>query len=108
MPLPTAYGLGPAPIAIAMLTAAVTHRSRRIGFGHLPGPGFFLPLLPSVSVDAGLALGAVEAMAVGVFGALTCDAQPHLRRAAVDCGGLGGHRSGAGPSAIRRPVRLDR
>ncbi|MGV5050130.1 apolipoprotein N-acyltransferase [Rhodococcus sp. Chr-9] len=65
-----------APIAIAVLTAAVTHRSVKggFGYGYLAGLGFFLPLLPWVGVYVGampwLALAAVQAVAVGAFGAL--------------------------------------
>ncbi|UTM39984.1 apolipoprotein N-acyltransferase (plasmid) [Rhodococcus pyridinivorans] len=66
-----------APIAIAVLTAAVTHRSVKggFGYGYLAGLGFFLPLLPWVGVYVGampwLALAAAQAVAVGAFGALT-------------------------------------
>ncbi|MFD6859195.1 apolipoprotein N-acyltransferase [Rhodococcus pyridinivorans] len=65
-----------APIAIAVLTAAVAHRSAKggFGYGYLAGLGFFLPLLPWVGVYVGampwLALAAAQAVAVGAFGAL--------------------------------------
>ncbi|QQM55662.1 apolipoprotein N-acyltransferase [Rhodococcus pyridinivorans] len=65
-----------APLAVAVLTAVLRGRTVRAGFGYgyLAGLGFFLPLLPWVGVYVGsvpwLALAAVEALAVGVFGAL--------------------------------------
>ncbi|QOH59713.1 apolipoprotein N-acyltransferase [Rhodococcus rhodochrous] len=65
-----------APLAIAVLTAVLHGRRRRAGFGYgyLAGLGFFLPLLPWVGVYVGpvpwLALAAIEALAVGIFGAL--------------------------------------
>ncbi|WAL49872.1 apolipoprotein N-acyltransferase [Rhodococcus pyridinivorans] len=65
-----------APLAIAVLTAAVARRSASggFGYGYLAGLGFFLPLLPWVGVYVGampwLVLAAAQALAVGVFGAL--------------------------------------
>lgn len=65
-----------APAGIAVLTATVARRSLRAGFGYgyLAGLGFFLPLLPWVGVYVGavpwVALAAVQALAVGGFGAL--------------------------------------
>ncbi|MEE2061718.1 apolipoprotein N-acyltransferase [Rhodococcus artemisiae] len=65
-----------APLAIAVLTAVLRGRTVRAGFGYgyLAGLGFFLPLLPWVGVYVGsvpwLVLAAVEALAVGIFGAL--------------------------------------
>lgn len=65
-----------APLGIAALTAVVRGRRPRGGFfyGYLAGLAFFGPLLPWVGVYVGavpwLALTAVEAVFVGLFGAV--------------------------------------
>ncbi|MFD6859897.1 apolipoprotein N-acyltransferase [Rhodococcus sp. NPDC060090] len=72
-----------APVGIAVLVTVVTARPMRrragFGYGYLAGLGFLVPLLPWIGVYVGplpwLALAAVEALFVGVFGALVV----HLR-----------------------------
>ena len=67
-----------APVGIGLLVAVLIARPlhRRAGFcyGYLAGLGFLVPLLPWVGVYVGplpwLALAAIEALFVGVFGAL--------------------------------------
>lgn len=72
-----------APVALAVLTAALRGRTVRggFGYGYLAGLGFFLPLLPWVGVYVGpvpwLALAAIEALAVGAFGALAAVLSRH-------------------------------
>ncbi len=66
-----------APIGIAVLFLTLRDRSVRSGFGYgyLAGLGFLVPLLPWIGVYVGplpwLALAAVEALAIGLFGAMT-------------------------------------
>lgn len=66
-----------APVGAAVIAAVLRGRGVRAGFayGYLAGLGFLVPLLPWVGVYVGplpwLALGAAEAVAVGVFGAAT-------------------------------------
>ncbi|QHE74299.1 apolipoprotein N-acyltransferase [Rhodococcus sp. WAY2] len=65
-----------APVGIAVLTLVLRGRSVRAGFvyGYLAGLAFFVPLLPWVGVYVGavpwLALAAIEAVAVALFGAI--------------------------------------
>ncbi|MDX5961905.1 apolipoprotein N-acyltransferase [Rhodococcus opacus] len=65
-----------APLGIAVLTLMLRGRSVRAGFGYgyLAGLAFFVPLLPWVGVYVGavpwLALAAIEAVAVALFGAI--------------------------------------
>ena len=65
-----------APVGIAVLFLVLRGRGLRAGFGYgyLAGLGFLVPLLPWVGVYVGplpwLALAAVEALAVGLFGAM--------------------------------------
>ncbi|MGN5240309.1 MULTISPECIES: apolipoprotein N-acyltransferase [unclassified Rhodococcus (in: high G+C Gram-positive bacteria)] len=67
-----------APLGIAVLVAVVTARPMRrragFGYGYLAGLGFLVPLLPWIGVYVGplpwLALAAVEALFIGLFGAL--------------------------------------
>ncbi|MGZ4541755.1 MAG: apolipoprotein N-acyltransferase [Mycobacteriaceae bacterium] len=66
-----------APAGIAVLFLVLQGRGVRAGFGYgyLAGLGFLVPLLPWVGVYVGplpwLALAAAEAVAVGVFGAMS-------------------------------------
>ncbi|MGV9743553.1 apolipoprotein N-acyltransferase [Rhodococcus zopfii] len=68
-----------APVGIGLLITVLITRPmhRRAGFcyGYLAGLGFLVPLLPWIGVYVGplpwLALAAVEALFVGLFGALT-------------------------------------
>jgi apolipoprotein N-acyltransferase len=72
-----------APVGIAVLVVVLTARPMRrkagFGYGYLTGLGFLVPLLPWIGVYVGplpwLALAAVEALFVGLFGALVV----HLR-----------------------------
>ena len=66
-----------APFGIAVLFVVLRGRGLRAGFGYgyLAGLGFLVPLLPWIGVYVGplpwLALAAAEAVAVGLFGAMT-------------------------------------
>ncbi|WP_241249885.1 apolipoprotein N-acyltransferase [Rhodococcus sp. X156] len=66
-----------APVGIAVLCAVLrgTRPGAGFGYGYLAGLGFLVPLLPWVGVYVGplpwLALAAVQALAVGLFGAVS-------------------------------------
>ncbi len=65
-----------APVGLALFVLVLRGRSVRAGFGYgyLAGLAFFVPLLPWVGVYVGalpwLALAAIEALSIGLFGAM--------------------------------------